>query len=128
MKLTEFDKTKFGIEGTGIQSHTKTELVWKDKVTNQPTFSIPAGVSVHIDFSPKLHPDRIYITFGDEIKISRTQFASDRFTGISKPPSLKSLEKQCNDGIVKSVTGKRVEPDGWGPDGSPSWLLVISLI
>ena len=44
-----------------------------------------------------------------------------------KMPSMSALE-DMGDGIAKSVTGKRVEPDGFGPDGSPSWLLALGYI
>ena len=47
--------------------------------------------------------------------------------GASKIPSMRSLEKMA-DGIAKSVLGKRVEPDGYDPYGSPSWLLVVGII
>ena len=46
---------------------------------------------------------------------------------FTKEPSMASLERM-SDGIAKSVTGKTVEPDGYGPDGSPSWLLVLGFI
>jgi len=51
-----------------------------------------------------------------------------RITSAFKAPSMKSLERWNWDGICKTPTGKRVEPDGYGPDGSPSWLLVFGLI
>jgi hypothetical protein len=45
-----------------------------------------------------------------------------------KPPSIRQLWKESDDGVSTSVTGKRVEPDGYGSDGSPSWMLVLGLI
>ena len=45
-----------------------------------------------------------------------------------KVPTISALMKMSNDGIVKSLTGERVEPDGYGNDGSPSWLLVLGYI
>lgn len=47
---------------------------------------------------------------------------------FTKVPSLTSLEKMSDDGVASSVTGKRVEPDGFGPDGSPSWLLALGYV
>ena len=41
---------------------------------------------------------------------------------------MNTLEKWSSDGVAKSVTGQRVEPDGWGVDGAPSWLLAIGVI
>ena len=51
-----------------------------------------------------------------------------RVTSCLKMPSIKTLEKWCDEGIAKTPSGKRVEPDGYGNDGSPSWLLVAGLI
>ena len=49
-------------------------------------------------------------------------------SGFSKPPSMNALEKMSSNGIATTVTGQRTEPDGYGQDGSPSWLLVLGLI
>jgi hypothetical protein len=51
-----------------------------------------------------------------------------RITSAFKAPSIASLERWGMDGVCKTPTGKRVEPDGYGSDGSPSWLLVFGLI
>ena len=50
------------------------------------------------------------------------------FSKTGKAPSEKSLEKMLSDGIAKTVTGHRTEPDGYGPDGSPSWFIALGLI
>ncbi len=66
---------------------------------------------------------------GGEMQISHPAFSAPiktkSFHFFFKEPSLRTLEKWSSDGIAKSVTGHRVEPDGYGPDGSPSWLLVM---
>jgi hypothetical protein len=49
-------------------------------------------------------------------------------SGFSKQPSYTTMYKWMNGGIAKSVTGQRVEPDGFGPDGSPSWMLAAGVI
>jgi len=49
-------------------------------------------------------------------------------TGFNKPPSEKRLWKMMDDAVATTPTGKRTEPDGHGPDGSPSWMLVLGLI
>lgn len=49
-----------------------------------------------------------------------------QFCGI-KIPSMNQLHKY-SDGISKSITGYKVEPDGYGPDGAPSWLIVLGYI
>ena len=49
-----------------------------------------------------------------------------RITSAFPIPSLSTIENWgC---ICKTPTGKRVEPDGYGEDGSPSWLIVLGLI
>jgi len=55
-------------------------------------------------------------------------FKTTHFQTFFKSPSLASLERWVNDGIAQSVSGHRVEPDGYGPDNSPSWLLALGLI
>jgi hypothetical protein len=48
-------------------------------------------------------------------------------SGFTKP-SLATMEKWVSEGIAKTPTGKRTEPDGYADDGSPSWLLVLGYI
>jgi len=43
-------------------------------------------------------------------------------------PSQRTIEKWSEDGIAKTPTGKKTEPDGYGSDGSPSWLLALGYI
>ena len=50
------------------------------------------------------------------------------FSGFSKPPGTRALQHMVYDGIASTVTGQKVEPDGHGTDGSPSWLLVLGMI
>ena len=45
-----------------------------------------------------------------------------------KAPSMNTLEKWSNDGIAKSVAGKKVEPDGYDSEGFPSWLICLGMI
>lgn len=130
MTLTDYNNKRsvLGIEGTGINTTTTKDRNWTNKTTKEVAFTIPAGSKVHVDFSPKMHPGSIFITIGDQVKISKTSFAHNWMKGIGKPPGIKTLEKWSNTGVSKSVTGQRVEADGYGPDGSPSWELVIGII
>ena len=43
-------------------------------------------------------------------------------------PSMRELMAWDADGICETPTGDRVEPDGTGPDGVPSWLRALRLI
>ena len=47
---------------------------------------------------------------------------------VDELPSLKDLRAGNEDGIGETPTGHRVEPDGTGPDGVPSWLRALRLI
>lgn len=55
-------------------------------------------------------------------------FKTKNFHKFFKAPSVHTMQKWSFDGIAKSVSGLRVEPDGHGPDGSPSWLLALGMI
>jgi hypothetical protein len=128
MNLIDFDKAKYGIEGTGIDCHTKKQLTWSDKVTKEIVFTIPAGERIHIWFSPKMYPSKLFIQYTDEVKISRATNGHNCYTGLTKPPTIRTLQKRSFDGISKSIVNEKVESDGWGPSGAPSWELILGFI
>lgn len=117
-----------GIEGTGINARVKHDIVYKSKITKQITATIPKGVTVKIYFSPKVYPSKYFLVYDNFIGSGQVSFANKKLSGINKPPTLSTLERRNSSGISKSVTGKIVEPDGFGPDGSPSWELVMGII
>ena len=43
-------------------------------------------------------------------------------------PSMTTMRKWLDDGVAKTPTGKKTEPDGYAEDGSPSWLLALGYI
>lgn len=88
MTLTDYNNKRsvFGIEGNGINTTTKKDRIWTNKTTGAIAFTITAGSKVHVDFSPKMHPGSIFVTIGDQVKISKTSFAHNWIKGISKPP------------------------------------------
>lgn len=47
---------------------------------------------------------------------------------VKSIPSLRMLQKWEDDGWCETPTGHVVEPDGRGPDGVPSWFLLLGLI
>jgi hypothetical protein len=51
-----------------------------------------------------------------------------RVSSAFKAPTVKTMEKWCNNGIAKSIGGKNVETDGWDEKGTPSWVLAAGLI
>ena len=48
--------------------------------------------------------------------------------GFPKAPSLSQLEKWTNEGYSKTPSGEKVEEDGYGSDGAPSWHLIWGVI
>jgi len=51
-----------------------------------------------------------------------------RIVSAFKSPSEATLEKWNDDGGCKTPTGKWTECDGYGSDGSPSWLIALGMI
>jgi hypothetical protein len=129
MNVTEFKnkREELGIDGTGVECVTKKEMTWTSKSTGEKVI-IPVGTSVHVDFSPKKLPSRIFVTFGDKVLRALTGNGHQWLTKFSKPPTIITLERRACDGVSKSVLGERVEPDGYGPTGAPSWELVVGVI
>lgn len=62
---------------------------------------------------------------GRDMRIRTTTLA---YLMGKKAPSINTLQRWSDDGVAKSVLGKRIEPDGHDEYGSPSWLLVMGLI
>jgi len=113
-------KTALNLQSSGFHT-TKTEIKYSRS-------TVPAGVSVEVFFSEQ-SPSRIYFQYGtDNAKVLFTSRAWKYLTGFNRPPGNRTLEKYSFDGIAKTPTGHRTEPDGYGPDHSPSWLLVLGLI
>lgn len=88
---------------------------------------IPAGTALEVHFS-EASPSKVYFDYAGSCRVGFVVNAHNNFTGFNKPPGLAALERYSNDGIAKTCTGARVEPDGFGPDGSPSWLICLGLI
>ena len=128
MNITEFDKTKYGIEGIGIDTVTTKERTWSNKVTGVQETLIPVGTRVHIDFSPRKHSNRIFVTVGNEVRIARIELASTWLKGFKKAPSMGTLSKQTDNGVVSTCLGTKVEPDGWDYHGAPAWTMVLGII
>ena len=43
-------------------------------------------------------------------------------------PPMDELERMMFDGVCESLDGYQVEPDGYSPDGYPSWLIALGWI
>lgn len=105
----------------------------KAKTIKELTFKtgkvIPVGTPVTYKFFKEGMGVLLDIPSADIVESKlRTQIAMRFLSGFTKEPSIKTMEKWSYDGIAKTVTGHRTDPDGHGPDGSPSWMLVLGLI
>lgn len=98
---------------------TQKQINLKDGLTDNGLPYLPAGLPVTFIQG---NPSRCLV------QGQRHEPYKVRITSAFKTPSMKSLEKWTFDSVCKSVTGKRVEPDGWSDDGSPSWLLALGMI
>lgn len=94
--------------------------------------SIPAGTKLEIQFDSNLTSRVSFIHNGvtRKLLVSGLHASVKSTNGVkfNKCPSLARLAKMNDDCVCTTVTGHRVEPDGFGPDGSPSWLLVMGVI
>lgn len=82
---------------------------------------IPKGSTLEFVRTSETSPDRGFFMHNGVQRCLR-------FRAVVKNPSMRSLEKWANDSVCKSVFGAQVEPDGFGSDGEPSWLLAMGLI
>jgi hypothetical protein len=90
--------------------------------------TIPAGTEVQVHFSEVNH-GKIYFEYNGSLRVASVINAHKYFTGFRKCPSINSIQKmEWDRGGCMTCTGKFVEPDGTGSDGSPSWMLVIGII
>jgi len=91
---------------------------------------IPVGMRCKVEWKEKDASTAIVTVDDDEVKPIRIPTGSlyKYVSGFHKAPGMNTLEKWMADGVAKTVTGQRIEPDGWGTDGAPSWLLAIGVI
>jgi len=105
---------------------TKRELTWK---YHEVPCVIPPGTKVTLYWSTNT-PSRVYLEYAGHLRCCRVANMKNNFFGkFKKMPSLTTLQKwEWQGGYCETVTGFRTEPDGYGPDGSPSWMLVMGVI
>ena len=112
------------LAGTSVGSEVK---LLRDAKNKNGEFK--AGESLKITGYNDKYPYIVKTETSDGRKISfLLSGAWQKLHGFPKPPSMNTLEKWSEEGVAKSVDGHRVEPDGYSPDGSPSWMLVMGLI
>lgn len=91
--------------------------------------TITTGTKASVGFDKQKHSIAIVQFDGraEPVRLSVSNLHK-YFSGMSKPPTEAALEKMDDQGHCKTVTGYKVEPDGTGPDGSPSWLLAMGMV
>lgn len=89
---------------------------------------IPAGTNVELFHSPQAG-SRVYLEAVSPLsKTIRIANLYKYFRGFKKAPGIRTLQRMDSNGVVSTPTGYMVEPDGYGPDGFPSWMLVLGII
>lgn len=96
----------------------------KKEFKNKKGDQFPIGATVNCEFRER----HVRLTYGDAAIMMPYTHASKYLTKFKPYPSMKSLENMTYGSIATTVIGSRVEPDGHGPYGDPSWLLVAGLI
>ena len=86
--------------------------------------AIPIGTTLQLAWE-KDRPTSFFINWAER-KLFLSNNSLPKF-GV-KLPGMRSLEKWGMDSVCKSIGGKRVEPDGWDENGTPSWLLAMGLM
>ena len=84
---------------------------------------------VTVEFDPD-HPSLAILKIAGQakpVKVSTINLEA-YLPGFKTPPSRATLRAWAARDICQTVTGKTVAVDGWGPDGSPSWLLVLNML
>ena len=105
-----------------MNSKLKKEITLKDGRT------FTKGSQASVKFAEVQYRQVIIVTIGNESFKTKVTNGHKILTGFDSPPSIEDLEDWSCDGICETVTGHITEPDGTGPDGSPSWLLALGYI
>lgn len=102
-KMKRDAKTKKGVE---FKKNEEVTLNWLEKM---PEFTF------------------IIKTSGERLRVN-SKIAHALVTMVNAPPTERQFEKWSEDSRSKSMLGESVEPDGFDPHGSPSWMLVMGVI
>jgi hypothetical protein len=90
--------------------------------------TIPAGTELEVHFSES-RPGKLYFEYNGSVRVATVSNAHKFFTGFRKCPTINRIQRlEWDSGACMTCTGHKVEPDGHGPDGSPSWMLVLGVI
>lgn len=96
----------------------------KSEFKNKRGDVFPVGATVACEFKDT----HLRVSIGENAVNMPYRYAAKHLTGFKPEPSMRALEKMVNDSIVPTPLGNRVEPDGYGPYGDPSWLIIMGII
>lgn len=90
---------------------------------------IPKGTRLILEFREG-SPELVTCAMPDGNKFNVAANRAKTYFGapFTPEPSLKTLERWSDDGIARSLTGGKCEPDGFSTDGAPAWLLALGLV
>jgi hypothetical protein len=100
----------------------------KDITSKKTQVTVPSGTKVSLSWKDRNGEITQITDDAGNVMSVRTMNLYNYVSGVTKPPSMGTLERWTSDGVAKTVTGERVEPDGHGSDGAPSWLLALGYI
>lgn len=87
---------------------------------------IPSGIEVDVlplrhKTEKRSHPFKCVI-------LHNGKTYGSNYTSVIKPPSESEIEDMMFDSVCPSINGHNVEPDGFDPDGFPSWLQAVGIV
>ena len=128
MRTIASETERLGLTPHYKEVETKREMVWGPDLHESPC-NIPVGTKLTIYWS-KNNPSRVYFEYAGHLRCTRVSLMHKTFCGkFSKMPSATTLQKwEWDGGFCKTVLGEKTEPDGHGPSGAPSWMLVAGII
>lgn len=91
---------------------TKRQFKMKDGTV------VPAGAEIKPN--PASHSKGLVLWNGKSYRVG--------WEKLAKVPSMATLQRWSDDGIAKSVNGKKTEPDGIDGEGFPSWFQALGII
>ena len=92
---------------------------------------IPTGTTIQLYFKTEKPARAYFMHNGIERPLSVSHLhltVKSSSVKFRKAPSLRAMEKANDAGVMTTVTGAKVEPDGHDEYGAASWLLVMGLI
>ncbi len=94
-------------------------IQWKDGT------SWPRGASIAVEWGEYPASSNV-VTLGADKRAITGKGLGRALAG--ELPSVQELNEWTMDSVCDTPTGHSVEPDGFGPDGCPAWLLLLGFL